>query len=171
VPAKNNLLTNNVMTTKSKLTVLSLVAAILVTSFATALASADSGQPEMDYETRAERHLERTGEVLSEDTFNVMEEARELRQSGDREGARALIEDAGIDFPRMGQMGEMRGQKGRRGYFMQNLTDEQKEIVEAARELRQEGDHEGAKQLIEDSGIELPKKAPGKGKREGRCER
>lgn len=39
---------------------------------------------------------------------------------------------------------------------MANLTDEQKEVLDSARELRQAGDFEGAKKLIEEAGIQIP---------------
>ena len=99
------------MTIKSKLTVLSLLVAVLATSFATVSAYADESEeldkPQMgqhmkemkaafengDYDTIAEMYQNRTGAELSEDQFNVMQEARTLRAEGDTEGAKALLEE------------------------------------------------------------------------------
>ena len=41
------------------------------------------------------------------------------------------------------------------------LSDEQKEILEEARELRENGDFEAARELIENSEIDLPRRGPG----------
>jgi len=41
--------------------------------------------------------------------------------------------------------------------FRKNLSEEQIEILQEAKELKQNGDHEGARELIEQSGIELSK--------------
>lgn len=83
---------------------------------------------------------------LTAEQKEILEQARELAESGDREGAKQMIEDAGIELPhRMHKAGDC-----------PELTDEQKEVMEKARELAESGDREGAKQLIEDAGIKLP---------------
>ncbi|MFT5180034.1 MAG: hypothetical protein ACI9GH_000330 [Candidatus Paceibacteria bacterium] len=44
------------------------------------------------------------------------------------------------------------------GFHKMNLTEEQKEVLEEARELKEEGDLKGARELIKESGIVFPKK-------------
>lgn len=157
------------MTIKSKLTFLSLLVAVMATSFATVSAYADEGelgekQPQMkqhmeemkaafengDYDAIAAMYQERTGQDLSEEQFGVMQEAHAMMQEGDKEGAKALIEESGLELPKMHQQGK--------GKFMEDLTDEQKEVMEEARALKEEGDIEGAKALLEDAEIPLPPK-------------
>ena len=43
--------------------------------------------------------------------------------------------------------------------FRENITDEDKEVLEAARALHEEGDKEGARALLDDAGIETPRHA------------
>jgi hypothetical protein len=155
------------MTLKSKLTTLSVVTAILATSSLAAFASSDfSGargedmsrkfqEREFDYETVSTRHLKMTGEELTEEMFAQMQEARELMQSGDKEGAKEIMDELGIKRPRMNGR---KGHNARKRMFMQNLTDEQKEVLREAHELKLEGNIEGAKELIEDAGMDFPGK-------------
>jgi hypothetical protein len=154
------------MTLKSKLTTLSVVVAILVTSSLAAFASSDFEEArgedmpqkfqerEFDYETVSTRHLEMTGEELTEEMFAQMQEARDLMRSGDKEGAKEIMDELGIKPPRM------HGHKGHNAHkrmFRQNLTDEQKEVLKEAHELKLAGDIEGAKELIKAAGLEKPK--------------
>lgn len=77
---------------------------------------------------------------LTEEQKTALEQARDLRETGDYEGARELLESA--DLPERGK-----------GKF-EDLTDEQKVVLEEAKILRESGDEEGAKQILEDAGIE-----------------
>jgi ABC-type transport system substrate-binding protein len=159
-----------IMTIKSKLTVLSLLVAVLATSFAAVSAYADEGElmdktqiqqklqegreaiENGDYDAVSEMYQNRTGEELSENQFKVMQEAHTMMQEGNREGAKAILDEAGVQPPKMQQLKKMNGE------FQNNLTEEQKGVLEQSRELKQEGDLEGAKALLEDSGIPLPAK-------------
>lgn len=85
---------------------------------------------------------------ISEEQFEGMVQAHELRESGDFEAARELIEE--LDLPRPG--------KRAHDHFVQNLSDDEKQIIRDAHELAKDGDVDGAKELLEDSGIELPEK-------------
>ena len=166
------------MTIKSKLTALTLVAAIAATTFVTAFADEavegekkmfreDKPAIEMDYETMSEKHLERTGEELTEETFNKMQEAHELAQEGDFEAAKEIMDEVGIKPP---MKGEMHGKREEfKKEFMESLTDEQKEVLEQSRELREEGDREAAKELLEEAGVELPERPRGEGRGECDC--
>lgn len=159
-----------IMTIKSKLTALSLLVAVLATSLATVSVYADEGEmmdkaqlqqklqegreamENGDYDTVAEMYQNRTGEELSENQFKVMQEAHTMMQEGNREGAKAILDEAGVEPPKMQKLQEMKGK------FLEGLTDEQKGALEQSRELKQAGDLEGAKALLEDSGIPLPSK-------------
>jgi Spy/CpxP family protein refolding chaperone len=154
------------VTLKSKLTTLSVVAAILMTSSFAAFASSEVKgdispqkfqEREFDYETVSTRHLEMTGEELTEEMFAQRQEAHELMQSGDKEAAEAILDELGINPLRMGEMNGRRGLNSQRGMFMQNLTDEQREVFKDAHELKLTGDIEGAKELIKAAGLEKPK--------------
>lgn len=84
----------------------------------------------------------------------ALAEARELREAGDFERARAILEEAGIRPPK---------KPGPRPEFLENLTDEQREMLKEARELMQAGDVEAAKAIFEELGLERPEKRPGNG--------
>jgi hypothetical protein len=47
--------------------------------------------------------------ITSEADFEKLAEAHELRESGDKDGAKAIMEDLGITGPKGGMMGEGRG--------------------------------------------------------------
>lgn len=79
-------------------------------------------------------------EKITQENFNVMVQAEKLRSSGDKEGAKKLMEDSGI------KMFDGRGHNLEKN---QNLTDEQKQTLEKAHELRDSGDKEGAKTLMQ----------------------
>lgn len=169
------------MTIKSKLTFLSLLVAVLATSFAAVSAYADEGEEtgkfplqqkiqegrealeNGDYDTVAEMYQNRTGQELSQEQFGVMQEAHTMMQEGNREGAKALFEEAGIELPKIHKFKKMKEMKEMKEKFFDNLTDEQKEVLEQAKELRKEGDKEGAKALVEEAGIPLPPKKHFKG--------
>lgn len=101
---------------------------------------------------------------LTDDQQAVLEEAKELRETGDHESAKALIEAAGIELP------ERKGFKARVNNFFQNLSEEDQAVVEQARELREAGNHDEAKSLLEEAGIQPPHRSQ-KGERgEGNSE-
>ncbi len=56
---------------------------------------------ELSYEEWAEKASERglDAEKVNESTFNTLQQAAELFQSGDKEGAKALLEEAGVKPP------------------------------------------------------------------------
>lgn len=89
--------------------------------------------------------------AITEAIFEKMVEAHKLRQAGDLDGARAIMEELGFPFKRsMTPPGAMRGPK------FENLTDEQKDAMQKAHELFRSGDEELAKATLEDAGLELP---------------
>jgi len=84
---------------------------------------------------------------LTDDQRSAIGQARDLREEGNYESARKVLEDARL--PERG--------KGMRGEgFLNTLTDEQKVALEEAKALRESGDEAGAKQILEDGGIPFP---------------
>lgn len=69
---------------------------------------------ETDYATWAERaaHRGMNAEQISENTYNALKEAATLAQSGDKEGAKTLLESAGIERPERPARGERQGRFG-----------------------------------------------------------
>lgn len=94
---------------------------------------------------------------LTEEQKAALEEARELFEAGDKEGAKEILDAAGVKPPRRHHRQEMREK------FLESLTDEQRAAFEEARELREAGDIEGAKAVLDAAGIERPEKRPGNG--------
>lgn len=81
---------------------------------------------------------------LTPEIFSKLQEAYKLRQSGDMEGAQAIMDELGIKPPHDGD------------FERPNLTDDQKAALEKAKELFESGDQAGAKQVLDDAGIQPP---------------
>ena len=79
---------------------------------------------------------------LTEEQKTALEKAHTLRESGDIDGAKAVLEAAGIPFP-LHFFGDDRPE----------LTDEQRATLDQAKALRDSGDEAGAKALLESAGI------------------
>lgn len=90
---------------------------------------------------------------VDEAFFAQLMEAHALREAGDTEEAKAIMQELGIKpHKHRGERSEaFRAQ-------IEELTDEQRAQFEEARELRQAGDHEGARAIIESLGIEPPER-------------
>lgn len=84
---------------------------------------------------------------ITEATFNKLVEAERLRQSGDKEGAKKIMDELGFTHP---------GKGGRGKRMMDNLTDVQKAALEQARPLFAAGKHDEAKALLRAAGITPP---------------
>lgn len=91
-------------------------------------------------------------EELTEEQKTILEEARKLFEEGDEDGAKALLEKAGIKAP----LHPPRN----RGQFIKNLTEEQKAKLDQAHELMKAGDKEGAKAIMDELGIKPPHPMP-----------
>ena len=111
---------------------------------------------------------------FSEEQLQILEQARELFQSGNRAAGEALLEEAGIEKPQKRSKGNHASQDDREavkvaldandyeafiavaqdGPFGDDVTEEIFEVLVEAHQLRQEGDREGARDVIEDAGIE-----------------
>lgn len=107
-------------------------------------------------------HEARMLEYINADNFGQFVEMYQLREK-----ARAIAEKLGL--PQGGMMGG-EGFKGKGP--RPELTDEQKALMEKVNELKQSGDLEGAKALLEESGIEWGSKfyqgfQKGEGKKRG----
>lgn len=115
---------------------------------------------------------------LTDDQFEALQEARELRKSGDHEGARELIEEADINLEELKEAVKERREEARAhreevraavdagdydafvdavgdGPFADKITSEEDfDMLIEARELREAGDHEGAREILDELGIE-----------------
>ena len=91
---------------------------------------------------------------LTPEAFAKLVEAHTLMEAGDMDGARAILDELDIRIPMPG-MGPGPGMDGERhGRMMQELTDEQKDLLDQARKLKQAGDDEGARAIMES--LDLP---------------
>jgi hypothetical protein len=84
---------------------------------------------------------------ISEDDFGKLAEAHDLMQSGKTQKARAILEELDIPHPFKNARKQFR-----RGVHHQ-LSEADKEKLEEARELRQAGDFEGARAILEEIGM------------------
>jgi anti-sigma28 factor (negative regulator of flagellin synthesis) len=169
-----------------------IIGALLAISILTvsALAVSAANQEEVkqaiqdgDYETFQELTQDRpNAPEISEDDFSKLQEAHGLMESGDQEAAKAIFEEIGLKGPRGGHHGERGGEireavesgdyetwaaaVEERGGDSSQATFE---IIQKAHELHKTGDHESAKELLEENGIERPQGKFGK-HRGGNCE-
>lgn len=91
--------------------------------------------------------------ALTEEQKSGLDQARELFKSGDEEGAKALLDRLGLEqLEWRAHMGEKMKD------FISTLTDEQKVTLEEAKKLKEAGDEEGAKTLLDKAGIKLPER-------------
>jgi len=122
-----------------------------------------------------------TRKNLSEEQKQVLEEVRELKQNGDYEGARELIEESGIELPRHhGEKSQEMIEKHQEikkaienddyESFLELTEDSNREIeidedifnkMVEAHSLRVDGDHEGAREIMKEIGFERPHKKGG----------
>lgn len=96
--------------------------------------------------------------IDTKEEFAKFVEAHNLMKDGNREGAKTIFDELGIEG-REGHGGPMSGD-GKEPPFFEKLTDEQKTEIKAAFEAR---DHDKVKELLTSYGIELPEKAEGHG--------
>lgn len=113
--------------------------------------------------------------LINEDTFNTLKQAHALHEAGDDEGAKALLDDAGIKP--MGERGGMHEEMSAAHDALENndynawaeamanhpnaeefVNENTFNTLQEAQALREAGDNEGAKALLEDAGIKLPQK-------------
>ena len=87
---------------------------------------------------------------FTEEQKVVLQQAKELRDSGDHEAAKALLQDNDIKHPRH--------------QFFENLTEDQKAVFEEAKALHKAGQHEEARALLEANDLPVKKFGP-KGER------
>lgn len=137
-----------------------------------------------DYQAWADAMSEHPGaeEFITQENFDVLVQAHELKESGDREGAKALLEEAGIKRPK-----KFRGNRGQRGEKFQAIRDaveagdyqawveamadhpngdelineETFSVLQEAHVLREAGDKDAAKALLEEAGLRPDKGSRG----------
>lgn len=94
---------------------------------------------------------------LTPEIFAKLVEAHTLMEAGDMDGAKELLSslDLPLPIPGVGPMGRPEG--GRHDAhqaWMEELTDEQKNLLEQAHTLRENGDEEGARAILDS--LDLP---------------
>lgn len=87
------------------------------------------------------KHIE-----LSDEQKAVLEQAKQLREEGKADEAKALLKDAGL--PEMMHFVKRGGRMERA-----NITDEQKAVLERVRDLHEQGKIEEARALLESAGL------------------
>jgi len=117
---------------------------------------------------------------FSEEQFQSLVEIHELHESGDHEAAREIAEELGLERHKQGQGHseereaihealEQGDYETFKSLISQNenaphadITEAQFNALRQAHELRESGDHEGARELLDEAGIERPERE-GKG--------
>ena len=90
--------------------------------------------------------------ITSESDFEDFREAHELRQEGDREGAKAILDELGIEREHKGKFSGKHAGKQR---VLDQLTDEQREAFLVA---KQANDRATMQAILDEAGIELNKR-------------
>jgi hypothetical protein len=106
-----------------------------------------------DYDAFAELTADAPfADELTPEAFTFLVEAHTLMEAGDMDGAREILHDIGFPVPMPG----LRHGSGddHPHMWMKELSDEDKDLLDQARKLRQSGDEEGARAIIES--LDLP---------------
>jgi flagellar motor component MotA len=120
-------------TTLTKTTLVTLVTVILFGMIASsAFASEREGMRENMRETRKDFRQE-----LTDDQLDTLEKAHDLREAGDKDGARELLKDMGIGMP------------------MKEMRDDFKEQHEDVKAAIESGDYEAFKTATKDAPIDI----------------
>ncbi|MCB9811926.1 hypothetical protein H6783_03355 [Candidatus Nomurabacteria bacterium] len=92
--------------------------------------------------------------IQNEDDFAIFVEAHDLRAAGEHDEAKALMDELGFMPPQDRESHGMGMDRGRgEPPFLSQLTDEQKEAFEVAKEAN---DKETMKAILEEAGIAVP---------------
>jgi len=89
--------------------------------------------------------------ITNQAEFNQFVEAHELRESGDKDGAKELLEGLGVDTQKHGK--KHSAHKGLRAHAHELLTDEQREALQVA---HASNDKEAVRAIFAEVGIDLP---------------
>ncbi|MBT6069338.1 hypothetical protein HOG48_06330 [Candidatus Peregrinibacteria bacterium] len=143
-----------------------------------------------DYATFAEITTDKGHfSTINEDNFSSLMEIHSLREAGDREGARSIMDELGIEKPHKGMkkmQKNMKKKENRQEHreemkqifesgdyntflekapekLQEKVTEENFELMIKAHELREAGDKEGAKDIMEELGLKPPHKMMRKG--------
>ena len=171
------------MKTTKLLTILAVSSALFAMTAQSAFASSENREAVKeaiasgDYSTFAELTADSERfTTITADNFGQLTLAMELRQSGDHESAKEVIEELGLEPPhkrfnreaRQAQRELVRTavSEGDFDAFVANAPDKLLEKIDAdnfaqfveAHQLRESGDKEGAKEIMEALGIKRPHK-------------
>jgi len=116
-------------------------------------------------------------EFVTEETFEILQEAHRLAEAGDKEGARALLQDAGIKRPGKHRRGGGEQPEAVREALQNNdyqawaellanhpnadafVNESTFAVLREAYLLKEAGDREGARALLQEAGIKHPRRA------------
>ena len=116
-------------------------------------AALDTALESNDYDTFVELTADAPfADELTPENFAQLVEAHTLMEAGDMEGARAILQELDIHIPLPGPRREFGDDHPK--MWMKELTDEEKDLLDQARKLRQSGDEEGAQAIIDS--LDLP---------------
>jgi hypothetical protein len=91
--------------------------------------------------------------ITTKSDFAQFVEAHNLRESGDREGAKELLTELGVDADKKGK--HKQGKKGKRSQARELLSDVQREALQVAHEAN---DRDAVRAIFAEVGIDLPDK-------------
>lgn len=83
------------------------------------------------------------GEKITSENFHLLVEAHALRGAGDRDGAKAKLEELGIKRPRKYRRAHRRFQK-----MVESLNEEEKALLSEAKRLYEAGEYEDAREIM-----------------------
>lgn len=109
-----------------------------------------------DYETFSELSADAPfADKLTPEVFAKLVEAHTLMEAGDMAGAREIFRDLGLHIPM--PPGPHGHRHGHRGPMLVDLTEEEQNLLDQAHVLRENGDEEGARAIMESLDLPRPK--------------
>jgi hypothetical protein len=96
--------------------------------------------------------------IVTESDFEQFVEAHELRESGDRDGAKELLTELGVDTEKHGK--RYGGKRTIRGEAQELLSNDQREALQVAHKAN---DRDAVRAIFAEAGIDLPIKGGKRG--------
>ena len=96
--------------------------------------------------------------ITNEAEFDQFVEAHELKESGDRDGAKEILAELGVDTEKHSKK---HGKRGMRAEARELLSDDQREALQVAHAAN---DREAVRAIFAEAGIDLPEKGSKRGR-------
>lgn len=111
-----------------------------------------------DFSAYSTLYTEKTGDALTQESFNKILELHNLRTQ--EKTVRDELDTLGVKMPGFGNgNGEGMGRGGKMGGMMhEDLTDEERVVMQNSMQLLRSGDKDAAEKLLSDAGIEVPQR-------------